>query len=104
MAHRREASEDAPLREELSQLRADIDSLIGTVGRLADGAGEQILSGAKRTWSDAQSRAGDAFDTAWTEGQRHLKSTEKTIQAHPYISIAIAAGIGLLLGKLISSR
>ena len=103
MPHRRESVE-APLREELSQLRADIDSLIGTVGRLADGAGDNILSTAKRTWSDAQARAGDAFDTAWTEGQRHLKSTGKTIQAHPYLSIAIAAGIGLLLGKLISSR
>ena len=100
---RRESIEE-PLREELTQLRADIDSLIGTVGRLADSAGEQALSGAKRTWSDARERAGDAFDTAWTEGRRQLKSTEKTIQAHPYISIAIAAGIGLLLGKLISSR
>jgi ElaB/YqjD/DUF883 family membrane-anchored ribosome-binding protein len=104
MGQRREATEDAPLREELSQLRADIDSLIGTVGRLADGAGEQIMSGAKRTFSDARERAGDAFETAWTEGRRTLKSTEQTIQAHPYISIALAAGIGLLLGKLISSR
>jgi ElaB/YqjD/DUF883 family membrane-anchored ribosome-binding protein len=98
------ASEEAPLREELSQLRADIDSLIGTVGRLAETAGDQIVSGARRTASRVHERAGDAFDTAWSEGQRTIKTTEKTIRAHPYLSIAIAAGIGLLLGKLIASR
>jgi ElaB/YqjD/DUF883 family membrane-anchored ribosome-binding protein len=103
MGHRREAVEE-PLREELAQLRADIDSLVGTVGRLADTTGEQIMSGAKSTWADAQSRAGDAFETAWKEGRRGLKNAESTIQAHPYVSIAIAAGIGLLIGKLISSR
>jgi len=102
MATRREAEE--PLREELAQLRADIDSLIGTVGRLADTASDQIKDGARRTFSSVHSRAGDAFDTAWSEGRRTLKSTEKTIKAHPYLSLAIAAGIGLLLGKLIAWR
>jgi len=104
MVHRREATEDAPLREELAQLRADIDSLIGTVGRLADTAGEQLVTGAKRSMSGAQEQAEHAFDTAMREGRRTLKSAEETIQAHPYLSIAIAAGIGLLLGKLIASR
>jgi ElaB/YqjD/DUF883 family membrane-anchored ribosome-binding protein len=91
------ATEEAPLR-------ADIDSLIGTVGRLADTAGEEFMSRAKHTMSDAQHRAEHAYDTALREGRRTLKSTEETIQAHPYLSIAMAAGIGLLLGKLIASR
>ncbi len=105
MVHRREASDgDQPLREELAQLRADIDSLIGTVGRLADTAGDHLMSGAKRTMSDAQSRAGEVFDSAMAGGRKTLRSTEQTIQAHPYLSIAIAAGIGMLLGRLFASR
>jgi ElaB/YqjD/DUF883 family membrane-anchored ribosome-binding protein len=104
MAHRREASDEAPLREELAQLRADIDSLIGTVGRFADTAGDQFMSTARRAASDAKERAGEYFDTAMDQGRRTLKTTEQTIKAHPYLSIAIAAGIGLLLGKLIGSR
>jgi ElaB/YqjD/DUF883 family membrane-anchored ribosome-binding protein len=104
MVQRRESVDDAPLREELAQLRADIDSLIGTVGRLADTAGEQIMSGARHTAASVHDRAGEAFDTAMAQGRRTLKSTEKTIQAHPYLSLAIAAGIGLLLGKLIAGR
>jgi ElaB/YqjD/DUF883 family membrane-anchored ribosome-binding protein len=104
MVQRRESAEDAPLREELAELRADIDSLIGTVGRLADTAGEQIMSGARRTAASVHDRAGNVFDTAMAEGRRTLKSTGKTIQAHPYLSLAIATGIGLLLGKLIAGR
>jgi ElaB/YqjD/DUF883 family membrane-anchored ribosome-binding protein len=103
MAQRREWSEE-PLREELAQLRADIDGLIGTVGRLADTAGGRFMAGARHTVSDVHERAGDAFDTALAEGRRTLKTAGKTVKDHPYLSLAVAAGIGLLLGKLIAGR
>lgn len=104
MTHRRETSDDAALRDELSQLRADIDGLIGTVGRLADTSGARFMDGARRTVSGVHERAGEAFDTALAEGRRTLKTAGKTVQDHPYLSLAIAAGIGLLLGKLIAGR
>ena len=102
MPQRRE--DGTPMREELSQLRADIDSLIGTVSRLADGAASSFTHEAKRVWSDAGDRAGDVYDSALAEGRRTLRTTEKTIQTHPFLSLAIAAGLGLLLGRLTSSR
>jgi len=103
MVHKREDAE-TPLREELARLRADIDSLVGTVGRLADGAASSLTHEAKRAWSDAGDRAGDVYDSALAEGRRTLRTTEKTIQSHPFLSLALAAGLGLLLGKLMSSR
>lgn len=104
MAQRRESFEDAPMRAEMAQLRAELDGLIGTVGRLADAAGEQFLSGARRGAAGVHERAGEAFETALAEGRRSLKTAGKTIEAHPYLSLAIAAGVGLLLGKLIAGR
>jgi ElaB/YqjD/DUF883 family membrane-anchored ribosome-binding protein len=104
MATRREASEESPLREELAQLRADLDSLIGTVGRLADGAASTLSHEARRAMSDAGTRAGDAYDYALEEGREALRTTEKTIQTHPFLSLALAAGLGWLLGRLMSSR
>ena len=104
MVQRTQADVDSPIREELAQLRADFDSLVGTVGRLADTAGEQLIDGAKRTFSSAQAQAGKAYDSALAGGRRSVNSAEDAIEAHPFISIAIAAGVGYLLGKLIPWR
>lgn len=103
MTQRKDVAEaELPMREELAQLRADIDDLVGTVGRLANGAAGSVIDGAKRTATYAGDRAEDAYDAVLAQGSRTLKSTEKTIKAHPYLSIAIASGIGLLVGRMLS--
>ena len=102
MTQRKEA--EAPVRDELAQLRADIDHLVATVGRLADGAAGSVVDRAKRSASYAGDRAEDVYDAVLAQGERTLKSTGKTITAHPYISIAIATAIGLLVGRLLTRR
>jgi ElaB/YqjD/DUF883 family membrane-anchored ribosome-binding protein len=105
MTLRKEVAEaEAPMRDELAQLRADIDHLVATVGRLANGAAGSVMDGAKRSASYAGERAEDAYDAVLAQGGRTLKSTEKSIKAHPYLSIAIATGIGLLVGRLLTHR
>jgi ElaB/YqjD/DUF883 family membrane-anchored ribosome-binding protein len=105
MTQRKEVAEaEAPMRDELAQLRADIDHLVATVGRLANGAAGSVMDGAKRSASYAGERAEDAYDAVLAQGGRTLKSAEKSIKAHPYLSIAIASGVGLLVGRLLSHR
>jgi ElaB/YqjD/DUF883 family membrane-anchored ribosome-binding protein len=105
MNQRKEVAEaEAPMRDELAQLRADIDHLVATVGRMANGAAGSVIDGAKRSASYAGERAEDVYDAVLAQGGRTLKSTEKSIKAHPYLSIAIASGIGLLVGRLLSHR
>jgi ElaB/YqjD/DUF883 family membrane-anchored ribosome-binding protein len=105
MTQRREVAEaETPMRDELAQLRADIDHLVATVGRLANGAAGSVMDGAKRSASYAGDRAEDAYDAVLAQGGRTLKSTEKSIKAHPYLSIAIASGIGLVVGRLLAHR
>ena len=102
MTQRKEVAEaETPLREEFAQLRADIDSLVGTVGRLANGAAGSVADGAKQSAAYVGDRAEDAYDAVKARGRRTLKSSEKTIKTHPYLSIAIASGVGLLIGKFI---
>jgi ElaB/YqjD/DUF883 family membrane-anchored ribosome-binding protein len=103
-AQKKDVNDESPLREELAQLRADIDSLVGTVGRLADGAASSLVNSAKRSVSNAGERVEDVYDAALAEGRRTLKSTERTIRTHPYLSVAIAAGVGVLIGRLLTSR
>ena len=104
MNRRTESSEEAPFQEELAQLRTDIDALIATVGRLAEAGGDEALQRAQRAASGARDRAGDAFDAALSESRRTLRSAGKTIEAHPYLGLALAAGVGLLIGTLIAKR
>lgn len=93
---------ESSVRDELVQLRADIDHLVGTVGRLANGAAGSVLQGARSTLAHAGDQATDAYEAALVEGRRALKTGEKTIKSNPYLSIAIAAGLGVLIGKLLS--
>lgn len=95
---------ETPMREELAQLRADIDSLIGTVKRLANGAASSVVDGAKRSAAHAGDRVEDAFDGAMAKGGRALNSADAAIKTNPYLAIAVATGIGLLVGKLLSRR
>jgi ElaB/YqjD/DUF883 family membrane-anchored ribosome-binding protein len=105
MTQRKEVTEaEALMRDELAQLRADIDHLVATVGRMANGAAGSVIDGTKRSASYAGERAEDAYEAVLAQGGRTLKSTEKTIKAHPHLSIAIASGIGLLVGRLLSHR
>ena len=96
--------EDEALREEFAQLRADIENLVGTVGRLADGAASSLAAGARRTATAAGERAEGAFDAVLEESRRTIATADKTIQAHPYISLAAAAGFGWLLARLLAPR
>jgi len=95
---------ETTMREELAQLRADIDSLIGTVSRLAGGAAGSAIDSAKRSAAEAGERAEEALDSAMATGDRALKCAEKAIKANPYLSIAIATGIGLIVGRLLLRR
>ena len=101
MTTKKDESESS-VRDELVQLRADIDHLVGTVGRLANGAAGSVMQRARSGLDYAGDQATDAYEAALAEGRRAMKSGEKTIKANPYLSIAIAAGVGLLIGKLLS--
>ena len=62
----------------LGALRARFDSAQERVGELCVGARKRVIAGAKYT--------------------------DETIRANPYQSLAIAAGVGLLVGVLIGRR
>src|SRR5688500_8998179 len=52
----------------------------------------------------AQERLGDLHTEARRKGTAGAKYTDETIRANPYQSLAVAAGIGLLVGVLLSRR
>lgn len=69
----------------------------------ADMAGEKVESARQRLTAcleRSQEIVGDVRDKA----AAGVKATDKAVQAHPYKAIAIAAGIGAIVGFFLVSR
>jgi ElaB/YqjD/DUF883 family membrane-anchored ribosome-binding protein len=90
--------------EELtSDLKAVVHDAEELIKATAGQAGEKV--------SAARSRLTAALESAKATCQRleektvaAAKATDKTIRAHPYESIGIAFGLGLLVGVLVARR
>jgi ElaB/YqjD/DUF883 family membrane-anchored ribosome-binding protein len=55
-------------------------------------------------YAAAQERVGEFYASAKKNVTAGAKYTDETIRANPYQSIAIAAGVGLLVGVLVGRR
>jgi ElaB/YqjD/DUF883 family membrane-anchored ribosome-binding protein len=102
------ASSDASARERLAE----------SLKRTVDEA-EQLLSKAERSGSDQFNAARDKFESqlrrakdelrrleasALENARRAARVTDETVHEHPYAAMGLAAGVGLLVGMLISRR
>lgn len=69
-------------------------------GPVASRASEKLES-LRARFEGLQSRASSAYTDARQRVVAGAKATDQTIRTHPYESLAIALGIGVLLGALI---
>ncbi len=83
----------AELKADLAAVKADLAQLIETLGRTA----RHGMDGAS---TEAEAAIGEV--TEWAEGQ--YESVKDYIQAKPLQSVAIAAGIGAILGQILLRR
>lgn len=84
--------------ENLRTLIADAEKI------LKEGAAEpagEALADIRSRLEDARHRAEDLYKDARKKIVSGAKHADETIRAHPYESLAIALGVGVLLGALI---
>lgn len=84
--------------EHIGRLMAEAESLL--VGPVAERAGEKFADLRSR-FADLQMKAADAYSGARQKVVAGAKVTDETIRSHPYESLAVALGVGVLLGALI---
>ena len=65
---------------------------------------EDAVNALRTRFAAAQERLGDLYDGAKKRVVAGAKCTDETIRANPYQSLAIAAGVGLLVGVLLGRR
>ena len=86
------------LIEHISRLMAEAEAMIA--GPVTDRAGGK-LSDIKTRLESARERLTDAYGRARVGVTAGAKYTDDTIRLHPYESLAVALGIGVLIGAVI---
>lgn len=84
--------------EHIGRLMAEAEALL--VGPVAERAGEKV-NDLRSRFSALQSRASDLYSDTRKKVVAGARATDDTIRSHPYESLAIALGVGVLLGALI---
>lgn len=89
------------LFHELQALVAEAESMMS--GAVSETSSE-ACSNLRERFGAAQERFTDAYQSAKKNVVAGARYTDDTIRANPYQSIAIAAGVGLLIGVLVGRR
>ncbi len=95
-------------REQSSErLASDLGSVVQDAEELMDAtagqAGEK-LSEVRSRLAEALESAKAAYQRLEERGAAAAKATDETIREHPYETIGIAFGLGLLVGVLVARR
>lgn len=94
----------ADLMDDLRKVVQDTEALLrateGQVGEKADDARRRVQTALE----SARTRLKAVQGSATEMGEEAVKATETYVRENPWQSVGIAAGIGLVLGLLISRR
>jgi ElaB/YqjD/DUF883 family membrane-anchored ribosome-binding protein len=89
------------LLNDLQALVAEAEKMMGD--SLSEHTADAV-SALRTRFNAAQERLGDLYAGAKKKVVAGAQYTDETIRANPYQSIAIAAGVGLLVGVLLGRR
>lgn len=92
------------LLEEFQALVRDTERLLQHSASLAGEQAEELREQIRNSLGRARSTLHNAEDALHARGKAALDATKGYVQTHPWQTLGIAAGIGLLLGMLISRR
>lgn len=86
------------------ELRALVSDAEKMMGDSITEHSEDAISALRTRFDAAQERMGELYEGARKKVVAGAKYTDEAIRANPYQSLAIAAGVGLLIGVLLGRR
>lgn len=91
----------ADVREELSALKADLDELMSRASSMSDTQMREARDRLMERFESLRYSAQGFADQAGEQLQQGVDMTADYVKEKPLQSVAIAAGVGLLLGALL---
>ena len=86
------------LLDDLHTLVADAEKIMGTEHS------DDVLTTLRARFDVAQERLSDFYTNTRKKVVEGAKYTDEAIRSNPYQAVAIAAGVGLVIGLLVSRR
>jgi ElaB/YqjD/DUF883 family membrane-anchored ribosome-binding protein len=90
------------------ELLAELQALVGEAEQMISGSAGEATDGALDTlrsrYEAMQEQLADVYENTKKKIVAGAKYTDTTIRENPYQSMAVAAGLGLLVGVLIGRR
>jgi ElaB/YqjD/DUF883 family membrane-anchored ribosome-binding protein len=102
MKHSKEGHTPKELLSELKALVAEAETVMGD-SATADESGES-MGGIRARFEAAQERFSELYDGARQKVVDGARYTDTAIRENPYQALAIAAGVGVLVGVLVGRR
>lgn len=92
------------LLEEFQALVRDTETLLHHSASLVGDQAEELRAQIRDSLGRARSTLKNTEESVVLRGKAAVGATEDYVQTHPWQTIGIAAGIGILIGMLISRR
>ncbi len=97
--------------ESSASIQADLESLRGDIRRITDQISDIVAAKGSAAWdrarsniegavSDATGKGQEAVDAVREVGDNMIDAIDKSLQKRPYTTLALAVGIGFLLGAM----
>lgn len=102
MKSRSRSAESA--EEVLENLRSLIVEAEELIGSGVTNTSSEILEDVRSRLSEGLEKLNDYYGTAKDKVVAGARRTDETIRSHPYESLAVALGVGVLVGALIRRR
>jgi len=99
--NKQSAQSPQDILDELHSLVADAEKMVGDS---VSEHSEDAISALRSRYEAAQERLSDAYDRTKKKVVAGAKYADETIRENPYQSVAVAAGVGLVVGLLIGRR
>ena len=94
----------AELVAEFKTVIADAEALIKATANQGGEKVDQLRSQAEASLASAKDKIEDLHEDLIEKGREAVKATDDYVQENPWKSVGIAAGIGLVIGLLVSRR
>lgn len=94
----------AELVAEFKAVVADAEALIKATANQGGEKVDQIRSQAEASVASAKDKLDDLNEDLIEKGREAVKATDDYVQENPWKAVGIAAGIGLVIGLLVSRR